>query len=50
MKKVNINLRKFFDIMGFNNINIHSNVISGAKDNGKDTDILYTFNLTEPPG
>ena len=21
-----------------------------AKFNGKDTDILYTFNLTEPPG
>ena len=36
--------------MGFNNINIHCNIISGAKDNGKDTDILYTFNLTEPPG
>ena len=29
---------------------IHCNVISGAKNNGKDTDILYTFNLTEPPG
>ena len=25
-------------------------MISGAKDNGKDTDKLYTFNLTEPPG
>ena len=36
--------------MGFNNINFHSNIISGAKDNGKDTDKLYTFNLTEPPG
>ena len=36
--------------MGFSTINIHCNVISGAKDNGKDTDILYTFNLTEPPG
>ena len=42
--------QKNIDIMGFNNINIHCNIISGAKDNGKDTDILYTFNLTEPPG
>ena len=25
-------------------------MISGAKDNGKDTDILYTFNLTEQRG
>ena len=41
---------KIIDIMGFNTINIHCNIISGAKDNGKDTDILYTFNLTEPPG
>ena len=36
--------------MGFSNIHIHCNIISGVKDNGKDTDILYTFNLTEPPG
>ena len=36
--------------MGFNNINIHYNIISGDKDNGKDTEILYTFNLTESPG
>ena len=36
--------------MGFNTINIHCNNISGVKDNGKDTDILYTFNLIEPPG
>ena len=36
--------------MGFSTINIHCNVISGGKDNGKDTDIPYTFNLTEPPG
>ena len=42
--------QKIIDIMGFSNINIHCNVISGVKDNGKDTDILYTFNLTEPPG
>ena len=36
--------------MSFNTINVHCNIISGAKENGKDTDILYTFNLTEPPG
>ena len=42
--------QKIIDIMGFSNINIHCNVISGVKDNGKDTDILYTFNITEPPG
>ena len=36
--------------MGFSTINIHCNVISGVKDNGKTTDILYTFTLTEPPG
>ena len=41
---------KIVDIMGLKNINIHCNIISGAKDNGKDTDILFTFNLTEPPG
>ena len=42
--------QKIVDIMGFNTINIHCNIISGAKDIGKDTDILYTFNVTEPPG
>ena len=42
--------QKIVDIMGFSTINFHCIVISGAKDNGKDTDILYTFNLTEPPG
>ena len=42
--------QKIVDIMGFNTVNIHCNIISGAKDNGKDTDILYTFNLTERPG
>ena len=42
--------QKIVDIMGFSTINIHCNVISGAKDRGKDTDILYTFNLTESPG
>ena len=36
--------------MGFSTINIHCNVISEAKDKGKDTDILNTFDLTEPPG
>ena len=36
--------------MGLNTINIHCNVISGVKDNGNNTDILYTFTLTEPPG
>ena len=42
--------QKIIDIMGLNNMNIHCNIVSGAKDNVKDTDILYTFNLTEPPG
>ena len=42
--------RKIVDIMGFSTINIHCNVISGVKDNGNNTDILYTFTLTEPPG
>ena len=49
-KKGKYKSQKIFDIMGFNNNNIHCNIISVAKDNGKDTDILYTFNLTEPPG
>ena len=35
--------RKVIDIMGFSTINIHCNVVSGLKNNGKDTDILYTF-------
>ena len=42
--------QKIVDIMGFSTINIHCNVISGVKDNGYDTDILYNFSLTEPPG
>ena len=42
--------QKIFDIMGFSTINIHCNVISGVKDNGNNTDILYTITLTEPPG
>ena len=41
---------KIVDIMSFSTINIHCNVISGVKDNGNNTDILYTFTLTEPPG
>ena len=49
-KKGKYKSQKIIDIMGFNNNNIHCNIISGAKDNGKDTDILYTFNLTESPG
>ena len=49
-KQGNYKSQTIVDIMGFSTINIHCNVISGAKDNGKDTDILYTFNLTEPPG
>ena len=49
-KKGKYKSQKIIDIMGFNNINIPCNIISGAEDNGKDTDILYTFNLTEPPG
>ena len=36
--------------MGFSTINNHCYLISGVKDNGNNTDILYTFTLTEPPG
>ena len=36
--------------MGFSTINIHCNLIPGNKDNGNNTDIQYTFTLTEPPG
>ena len=36
--------------MGFSTNNIHCNLISGVKDNGNNTDKLYTFTLTEPPG
>ena len=49
-KKGNYTSPKIVDIMGFSTINIHCNVISGVKDNGNNTDILYTFTLTEPPG
>ena len=41
--------QKIIDIMGSSTINIHCKVISGVKDNGNNTDILYTFTLTEPP-
>ena len=41
---------KIVDIMGFNTINIHCNIICGVKDNGNDTEKLYTFNLIELPG
>ena len=42
--------QKIFDIMGFITINIHCNLISGVKDNGNNTDILYSFTLTKPAG
>ena len=42
--------QKIIDIIGFSTIHIHCNVISGVKDNSINTDILYTFTLTEPPG
>ena len=35
--------------MGFSTINVHCNVISVVKDNGNNTDILYSFTLTEAP-
>ena len=40
-KKAKYKSQKIIDFMGFNNINIHCNIVSGAKDNSKDTDILY---------
>ena len=42
--------QKIIDIMGFSTNNIHCNVISGVKDNGNNTDILYTFTLFELQG
>ena len=42
--------QRIVDITGFSTINIHCYVTSGVKDNGNNTDILYTFTLTEPPG
>ena len=49
-KKGKYKSQTIVDIMGFITNNIHCNVISGVKDNGNNTDILYTFTLTEPPG
>ena len=49
-KKGKYTFQKIVDIMGFRTINIHCNVISGVKDNGNNTDILYTFTQTEPQG
>ena len=40
-KKSKYTSQKIVDIMGFSTINIHCNVISGVKDNGNNTDILY---------
>ena len=42
--------QKIVDFMGFSTNNIHCNVISGVEDNGINSDILYTFTLTGPPG
>ena len=42
--------QKLIDIIGFSTINNRCNVISGLKDNANNTDILYTFTLTERPG
>ena len=36
--------------MSFITINIHCNFIPGVKDNSKEFDILYIFNLIESPG
>ena len=49
-KKGKYTSQKIVDIMGFSTINIHCNVISGVKDIGNNTDIRYTFTLSEPPG
>ena len=35
--------QNIIDTMGFSTINIHCNIISGFKDNGNNTEILYTF-------
>ena len=35
--------QKIIDIMGFSTINIHCNVISGVKDNGKDRHTIYFY-------
>ena len=49
-KKSKFTSQKILDIMGFSTISIHCNVISDVENNGNNTDILYTFTLTEPPG
>ena len=49
-KKGKYTSQKIVDTMGFSTVNIHCNVISDVKDNGNNTDILYIFTLTEPPG
>ena len=49
-KKGKYTSQKIVDIMGFSTIYIQCIVISGVKDNGNNTDILYTFSLTDPPG
>ena len=49
-KKGKYTSQKIVDFIGFSTINIHCNVISGVKDSGNNTEILYTFTLTEPPG
>ena len=47
-KKGKYSSQKIVDFMGFSTINNHCNVISGVKDNENNTDIPYTFTLTEP--
>ena len=42
--------QKFIGFTGFSAINIHCKVISEVKDSGNNTEILYTFTLTEPSG
>ena len=42
--------QKIVDILRFSTVNIPCNVMSGVKNNGNNTDILYTFTLTQPPG
>ena len=42
-KKSKNTSQKIVDIMGFSTFNIRFNVISVVKDNGNNTDILYTF-------
>ena len=42
--------QKIVDIMALNTVNNHCKIISDVRDNGNDTDILYTFNIIYPPG